>query len=135
MAPSAPSVFSATSLRADRRELCRQYKESPPPMGVYVVRNLVNQRVFVGASANPGGALNRLRFELGQQSHRNARLQADWSTHGAGNFRCEVIDTVRKSDDPAFDPKAELAALHALWCQELGCHGDGGYNTRSEVSA
>jgi hypothetical protein len=113
---------------AGKRELTRLYKEAPPPMGVYLVRNLVDQRVLVGASANPEGALNRMRFELGQKMFRNARLQADWNRLGAAGFRFEVIDTVKKSDDPAFDAKAELEALLQLWCQEFDCFGQGGYN-------
>jgi hypothetical protein len=112
----------------DKRELRRLYKESPPPMGVYVVRNLANQRVLVGASANPEGAMNRLRFELAMKSHRNGKLMADWIEHGAGNFRFEVIDTVKKCDDPGFDAKAELASLLAMWCEEFDCHGEWGYN-------
>jgi hypothetical protein len=56
--------MALSALSVDQRELRRRYKEAPPPMGVYVVRNLVNQRVFVGASANPEGAMNRMRFEL-----------------------------------------------------------------------
>jgi hypothetical protein len=132
--PLSPSL-SAPSRVSNRRDLARQYKESPPPMGVYVIRNLVNQRVFVGASANPEGAMNRDRFELRLQGHRNRKLMQDWIAHGAENFSFELVDTVKKSDDPAFDAKAELAALHAMWCGEFDCYGEGGYNTRGSSAS
>jgi hypothetical protein len=118
----------SAAAKASRRELSRQYKEAPPPMGVYAIRNVVNQRVYVAASANPEGALNRHRFELGFKSHHNSALQRDWNAQGAASFRFEVIDTLKKSEDPAFDAKAELAALLAMWRTELGCDGALGYN-------
>jgi GIY-YIG catalytic domain len=110
-----------------QRELTKQYKEAGPPMGVYAIRNLVNQRVLVGASLNVEGALNRHRFELRMKQHRNQRLLQDWLRDGADNFRFEVIDTLKKRDDPAFDCKSELATLLAMWSEELGCHSERGY--------
>ena len=121
-------MASASSSPPDRRALSRQYKEAPPPMGVYAIRNVVNQRVYVDASPNPQGTLNRHRFELELKGHRNRALQQDWNVHGAANFRLEVIDTLKKSEDPAFDEKAELAALLSMWRQELQCDGALGYN-------
>jgi hypothetical protein len=113
----------------DKRELTKQYKEAGPPMGVYVIRNLVNHRVLVGASLNVEGALNRHRFELRMKAHRNKRLLEDWLRWGADKFCFEVIDTLKRHDDPAFDYKGELAALLAMWSDELGCHGDRAYQT------
>jgi hypothetical protein len=118
----------SAAAKASRRELSRRYKEAPPPMGVYAIRNLVNQRVYVDASSNPEGALNRHRFELNLKGHRNRALQQDWNAHGAANFRMEVIDTLKKSEDPAFDAKAELAALLSMWRKEMECDGAAGYN-------
>jgi hypothetical protein len=109
------------------RELTKRYKASHPPMGVYVIRNLVNQRVFVGASMNVDAAMNRHRFELGLNHHRNRILLRDWQQFGADNMRFEVIDLVKKNDDPAFDYKAELASMLALWSEEFGCR-DGSEN-------
>ena len=111
---------TAISPRANhRRDLTKQYKQTLPPMGVYVIRNLVNDRVYVRAGLNLEGAMNRDRFELALKGHRDKRLLEDWWRCGAENFRFEVIDTIRKRDDPAFDYKSELAALLALWTEEL----------------
>lgn len=112
-----------------RRELTRQYKDAMPPMGVFVIRNLANQRLFVGASANVEGAMNRIRFELGLKSHRNIKLMQDWMRWGPENFRFEVIDRVKKRDDPDFDYAGELAALLQMWREELPCRGENGYNS------
>ena len=117
--PTAPATVSSRA--ATQRELKRQYKEAPPPMGVYVIRNRASQRFYIGASTNVQGAMNRARFDLQRKGHRNAPLQADWLACGEGSLSLEVLDTVKLRDDPAFDPGAELASLLALWREELGC--------------
>jgi hypothetical protein len=124
----------SAAAKASRRELSRRYKEAPPPMGVYAIRNKLTRRVLVGASANPEGAMNRIRFELKLRQHRNAALQQDWSAHGEAGFSFAVIDSVKKSDDPAFDRVAELAALLDMWRQEL-CVGELDYDACPPVAA
>src|SRR5512140_2298118 len=111
-----------------RRELTRRYKQAPPPMGVYAIRNRLNQRILVGASLNVEGALNRHRFELARGQHRSAALMQDWLRDGADNFSFEVIDVVKPRDDPAFDYVAELDAMLALWREELQAFGDKSYD-------
>jgi len=108
-------------MNTSQRQLARQYKERKPPMGVYVIRDLVDQQVFVGASLDVDGAINRHRFELKLAGHRNRALAHAWRSHGADNFVFEVIDRLKPSDEPGYDCKRELAALLAMWTEELGC--------------
>lgn len=103
-----------------RSELKKQYRATPPPMGVYAVRGLSSGRVIVEASMNVHAAMNRARFELDRKSHRDKQLQQDWLTLGPDHCRFEIIDLVKQRDDPAFDGKAELAGLLAMWREELG---------------
>jgi hypothetical protein len=98
-------------------------------MGVYAIRNLVNQRVLAGASLNVEGALNRHRFELRMKQHRNKPLLEDWLRWGADNFRFEILDTIKRRDDPAFDYQGELTALLAMWMEDLGCQAGCNYQT------
>lgn len=107
-----------------KRELTKQYKASPPPMGVYAVRNLANGRVFVGASMNVEAAMNRHRFELNLNTHRQPELLRDWRQFGADQMRFEVLDIVKQREDPTFDYRAELASMLTLWSDEFGCGGD-----------
>lgn len=67
----------------DKRSLRDGYKQSFVPIGVFAIRNTVNQRVYVGASRNLAGAMNRHRFELAAGAHRNVELLADWKNFGA----------------------------------------------------
>jgi len=111
-----------------RRALSRKYKETVRPAGVFVIRNTLNGRLYLAASLDVEGAMNRARFELGLRSHRNKALVRDWSLHGAANFSFEVIDRVKERDEPGFDRAAELEKLLVLWREELQCDGDLGYH-------
>ncbi len=119
----------------DKRSLRNDYKQSFVPIGVFVIRNTVNQRVYVGASRNLEGAMNRHRFELAAGSHRNAELLADWKRFGAETFQFEVLDRVEQRTAPDVDYDAELATLLELWQLELPCFGPTGYNAVRKPSA
>lgn len=108
------------SSTTDRRLLKRQYRDAGPAMGVYVIRNRASGRIFVRASLNLAGAMQRDRFELGLKSHRDRDLLAEWLRWGAENFSFEIVDRLKKRDEPGFDHRDELAALLALWTEELG---------------
>ena len=103
----------------DRKELRRQYKETPRPAGVFVVRNTVDGKALVGTSLNLPGMLNRVRFELECHSSPFPQLQADWDRLGDGAFDFEVLDTLEPSDDLTADPADDLAELLAMWLDKL----------------
>lgn len=116
--------------RASRSELKRAYKEKPPPMGVYAVRNRANGKVFLGASLNVPAMLNRLRFELVQGMHSIApALQEDWRRFGEEHFSFEVLDLLPPQEEPRAAPQEELKVLEELWLDRLKPYGEAGYNT------
>jgi hypothetical protein len=115
-----------------RTELKRAYKEKPPPMGVYAIRDRANGKVLVGASLNLPGMLNRIRFELTTGSTRYPALLEDWRRHGPDSFTFEVLDVLPPLEEPGADPKEELAVLEALWLDRLRPYGEAGYNTPPE---
>jgi len=117
---SFPPVDAPASAGRTRSELKKQYRDTPPPMGVYTIRNLSSGRLIVEASMNVHAAMNRARFELDRKSYRDKQLQTDWLAFGPDGCRFEVVDLVKQREDPAFDYKAELAALLAMWREELG---------------
>ena len=112
----------------DRRELIRQYKDTPRPMGVYAVRNLVNGKQLIGVARDVPGKLNGHRAQLRMRSHRNAALQQDWDTFGSDAFAFETLDLLAPSTAPDYDPGDDLKVLEELWLQKLQPFGDQGYN-------
>jgi len=112
----------------DRKELIRQYKETPRPMGVYCIRNSANGKALVGASRDVPGKLNSHRAQLRMKSHRNQQLQQDWDDFGPDAFVFETLDLLDPSDKPSYDPTEDLKVLEDLWLQKLQPFGDKGYN-------
>lgn len=128
-----PSMSSAESSspsgsRARRSDLKREYKEKPPAMGVFAVRNHANGKVLVGASLNLPGMLNRIRFELTSGMPRIPALLADWNRYGEAQFTFDVLDVLAPPKEPGVDLKEELQVLENLWLERLKPYGDAGYN-------
>lgn len=127
---SSNESAAPNSGRSRRAELKQAYKENPPEMGVYAVRNRANGKVLVGTSLNLPGMLNRLRFQLTLGGYRtHPALQEDWNRYGADSFSFEVLDVLPRAEEPrTTDPKEELAVLEALWLERLRPYGEAGYN-------
>jgi hypothetical protein len=87
------------------------------------VRNTVSGAVFLGATKNLPGALNRHRFDLEMGTHPNKVLQADYAELGSEAFAMEVLDEIEPSDDPTVDLTEELATLEAMWRDRLAAEG------------
>jgi hypothetical protein len=113
----------------DKKELKRQYKQNPPCMGIYQIRNLVNGRILIGCHKNLNGKLNSHRFQLNNGSHINSELQKEYNQYGEANFTFETLDKLEPKDDPAYNYDDDLTTLLELWSEKLQPYGDRGYNT------
>lgn len=112
----------------NQRILKQQYLETTIRAGVYAIKNGISGRVLVAGSMNVEAVLNRHRFELRHGTHRNALLSQDWALHGESSFTFDVLDRVKPREDVRFDVARELDDLVALWCQEIPCEGERGYD-------
>lgn len=111
-----------------RRELKDEYKNNPPPMGVYQLKDKANGRLLVGGSLNLPGRKNSHFFQLKMGCHPNKVLQADWQAHGEEAFAYEVLETLKPEKVPPEERRAAVAAMEAKWLEALRPYGDKGYN-------
>ncbi len=102
-------------------------------MGVFLIRNLVNDKVFVGSTMNLDAMFNRIRFQLFAGAHPIKDLENDWKQFGAGKFEFEVLEEVFPREDPNYDYAADLETLEDLWLEKLEPYGDTGYNERKKT--
>ena len=116
-----------------RKELNREYKERVKPAGVYQVKNLANGKILLGSSLNLEGPLNRHRFMLKIGSHTNKALQKDWDELGPDQFVFEILEEVKRKDDPSFNLKDELTLLEMIWLEKLQPFGERGYNVNANI--
>jgi len=113
----------------NKKELIKQYKQSIPAMGVYQIRNLVNDKIFVGSSTNLHGIENRHRFQLNLGSHKNKALQEEYIRYGPDKFVFEIIDYLAAKEDRNYDYSKELKLLEELWSEKLQPYDEKGYNS------
>jgi hypothetical protein len=124
-------VPKETPMDADRRkELLRQYKDNPPPAGVFQIRNSINGKVYVSSAPSVDGKLNSQRFMLQAGGHVNRALQADWARQRPEDFVLEVLEYLKPSSPnaSAITVRQELADLEKRWLEKLRPFGERGYN-------
>jgi hypothetical protein len=79
-------------MKPSNKQLKEDYKRAVRPMGVFQIRNLKNEKVFVVSGIDLAGILNRHRFALVAGGHANKQLQKDWNSQGADDFAFEILD-------------------------------------------
>jgi hypothetical protein len=112
----------------NRKDLIRKYKQTPLPMGIYQIKNIVNGKIFIGTSKNLPGKLNSCKFQLTNGSHMNRELQKEYSQFGETGFSFEILDRLEFKDDPLWDCDGDLQVLEELWLDKLEPYGEKGYN-------
>lgn len=65
--------------------------------GIYVIKNLVNNNIYIGSAINLSKRIANHRSRLIHQQHNNPHLQAAWNKYGEENFEAEVLFTCPKS--------------------------------------
>jgi hypothetical protein len=122
------SQNGTTTMKSNQKTLKKEYLQSHRPMGIWAIRNLVNDKVLLGAALNLPGILNRHRFELQAGGHKCKPLQNDWNEWGSERFSFEILDEIAPRPDPAYDYRADLLALEDMWLENLTPYGERGYN-------
>ena len=102
-------------------------------MGVFQIRNLVNEKVFIGSSLNLDGIFNRHEFQLKMGGHPNKPLQSDWNAFGSENFAFEILEEVFPRENPGYNYREDLEVSEDLWLEKLEPYGDKGYNERKKT--
>ncbi len=114
----------------NRKELKDAYKQQKFKMGVFQIRNAVNQKILVESSINLDAIWNRYRFALNMGGHPNTDLQKEWKEFGEDNFAFEVLAEVKEQEDKVVDYKQEAKTLGEMFIEELQPFGERGYHKR-----
>lgn len=81
--------------------------------GVYRIACIENGKSYIGRTVNVRKRWASHRWELARGTHRNGRLQADWTAFGASAFRFDVLQVVGGLSGAALDAAlAEAEAAH-----------------------
>lgn len=64
--------------------------------GIYQIKNVINNKVYVGSSINLKNRLNTHKYTLKHNNHFNNHLQSSYNKHGVENFIFEIIEECDK---------------------------------------
>lgn len=65
--------------------------------GIYQIRNLDNDKIYIGSSYYIRGRWNSHRSELRRNVHGNSYLQLSWNKYGEGSFLLEILEECDES--------------------------------------
>jgi len=111
-----------------KKELKDAYKQIQFKIGVFQIRNTVNNKVFIDHSVNLDKIWNRHRLELDFGNHRNVVLQKEWKEFGADKFQFEILGEIEQEDNPNIDYAKEAKKLAQMFIEEAQPFGEKGYN-------
>jgi hypothetical protein len=106
--------------KLSRREAVRQYKERKVPLGIFSIRCIPTDEVWVGASRNLDGQRNSSFFGLKLGSHRNRQMQAAWNGHGESAFEFAVVELLEDEELGPVGRDTWLKERERHWRSELG---------------
>ena len=99
-------------------------------MGVYQIKNLKSGKIFIGSSTNIHGRINRIKFQLKNNSYPNRQIQKDFLEIGEAYFSFDVLDNLSPKEDPNYDYNEELNILEEMWLEKIKPYENKGYNTK-----
>jgi hypothetical protein len=111
-----------------KKEIKKEYKEMKFQMGVFRIRNIINDKAWIGSSTNLKAVWNSEKFQLQLGSHPNKVLQRDWQEFGADNFVYEIVDVIKQTDDDSIDYAREVKSLENLYVEDLKPYYNSVYN-------
>jgi len=117
----------------NKKEAIREYKMSHRPMGVFQIRNKLNDKVFIDSSNNIPGKINRHKFALNAGQHASKALQRDWNEFGESAFEFETIEPLEPRDDQNYDYRSDLETLEDLWLEKVQPFDTKGYNEKKKT--
>jgi hypothetical protein len=114
-----------------KRELKETYKEMKHPIGVFQIRNILNNKIYIESSANLAAIWNRHKFQLNGGLHPNTSLQKEWNEFGQESFAFEILSEIKQDDGRAIeDYHKEAKQLEGLFMEELQPFGEQGYHAK-----
>jgi len=107
----------------NRKELKEEYKKMKSQMGVFQIKNRINNRILVDHSTDMPAKWNRHKSELNFGSHQNKLLLKDWIEFGEINFEYEVLAELKENDQEGVNYRKELKLLQKMVEEEMESPG------------
>jgi len=106
--------------KQSRREAIRDYKDKKTQAGVYAVRCLATDEVWVAGVTNVENQQTRHWFSLRMGSHMNKAMQAAWTTHGEPAMEFQVVEAIEAEELTPLGLADLIKARERHWLATLG---------------
>jgi len=103
-----------------RKAAVAAYKERKIAAGIYAIRCVATDELWIGSAPDLSTIENRLWFTLRQGANPHRALQEAWNAHGSAAFTFTVIAHLRDEDNPGYPRRTALRNLHLRWLEQLG---------------
>jgi hypothetical protein len=99
----------------NRKKLKMEFMESKKESGIYIIKNLKNNRFLLVTTSN-FKTMNGKKYELNMGSNKYRELQNDWTNLGEDKFEVKILE---KLDDEITDKRDALKNLKEKWLEKL----------------
>ncbi len=82
-----------------KKENKNAYKLIKLRAGIFQVKNLINNKIYLQASTDLDRGYNSDRFQLNAGLHSNKELQNDWNASGANAFEYSLVDELKTAEN------------------------------------
>lgn len=103
-------------------------KDLKGKMGVYQIRNIIDNKVYIGSSYDIASRWTEHQRDLRKNEHKNLHLQNAYNKYGVQNFVYEMLEIIDSGNTE------EQFSREQYWINSKGaCNKEKGYNIQSEV--
>lgn len=103
-----------------KKENRNAYKQMKFRIGIFQIKNLTNNKIFLNTSTDLDRAFNSDQFQLKMGLHSNKELQNDWNVLGSEAFEFCVLDELKtKESATEIENKNELKDFFEMQRIEL----------------
>jgi len=114
----------------NKKELIKEYKNQKHPAGLFSVKNIPENKMFIGISLNLPAKIRGITFELELGSHAYNNLAKDYKRLGKNQFEIFILDEIEVKDETERELKKELESLEQMWVEKLKNEGITFYNKK-----
>lgn len=114
----------------NKKEIIKEYKNQKHPAGLFAVKNIPGNKMFIGASLNLPAKIRGITFELEMGKHAYSNLAEDFIRLGKDKFEIFILDELDVKDETEKELKKELESLEQMWIEKLKSEGITFYNKK-----
>lgn len=113
-----------------KKEIKDNYKQKKFKVGVFQIRNIINNKIYIESSVDLDAIWNRHKFQLNNSLHPNTELQKDWTNSGQDSFLYEILSEIKQEENKTIDYRKEAKKLELMFIEDLQPFHEKGYNTK-----